>query len=468
MSAITVKIRSSIGSTFELQIQPDALTVSDLKELLTQHFAGTTATDLRLVYSGRILKDPDMVSTYSKLLWRQHASLPICSLFTSSIDIRDGHVIHVVKSGSSKAQESSSPSSTAQTSTTPTSPSTDTTQQTRSPANPPFPGGLGGLESLGGNMPDPEVMRTMMESPMMQSMMNNPELMRSIMMSNPQIRAMVEQNPEIGHVINDPNFLRQSMQMMRNPELMREMQRNNDRALSNIEAIPGGFNHLRRMYSTLQDPLESAARSTGSDSEEANQRLAERLNVQNIPENQLNTQALPNPWAPSSNSRQTSPATQASSTANPFAALGGGIGDLPSPFFNMSPANSANSGDQNNNYNNNNTTSTTNPPPLWMNPDFLQFSMRMQQMMQQQQQQQPQSGGVTGNNSSTPFPLFNPFGMQQPSTTNTTPSQPPEQRFASQITQLEEMGFSERDRNVRALLATGGDVQAAIEYLLSQ
>ena len=46
--------------------------------------------------------------------------------------------------------------------------------------------------------------------------------------------------------------------------------------------------------------------------------------------------------------------------------------------------------------------------------------------------------------------------------------EPPEQRFASQITQLEEMGFSERDRNVRALLATGGDVQAAIEYLLSQ
>lgn len=49
-----------------------------------------------------------------------------------------------------------------------------------------------------------------------------------------------------------------------------------------------------------------------------------------------------------------------------------------------------------------------------------------------------------------------------------TSSEPPEQRFASQITQLEEMGFSERDRNVRALLATGGDVQAAIEYLLSQ
>jgi ubiquilin len=127
----------------------------------------------------------------------------------------------------------------------------------------------------------------------------------------------------------------------------------------------------------------------------------------------------------------------------------------------MNPTNSGTPG------NDNNTPSGTNSPPLWMNPDFMQFSMRMQQMMQQQQQQQPQTEGA-GNTTSTPFPMFNPFGMTPPSSTNTTPSQPPEQRFASQITQLEEMGFSERDRNVRALLATGGDVQAAIEYLLSQ
>jgi hypothetical protein len=37
-------------------------------------------------------------------------------------------------------------------------------------------------------------------------------------------------------------------QAARNPELMREMMRGNDRALSNIEAMPGGFNALSRMY----------------------------------------------------------------------------------------------------------------------------------------------------------------------------------------------------------------------------
>ncbi len=46
-------------------------------------------------------------------------------------------------------------------------------------------------------------------------------------------------------------------QAARNPDLMREMMRGNDRALSNIEAMPGGFNALSRMYHQVQAPLES-------------------------------------------------------------------------------------------------------------------------------------------------------------------------------------------------------------------
>ena len=112
---------------------------------------------------------------------------------------------------------------------------------------------------------------------------------------------------------------------IRNPELMREMQRNNDRALSNIEAIPGGFNHLRRMYNTFQSPLESAMSPGGtSSSDEANARLARELNVESVPENSLNTNALPNPWAaPASNNTSSTPAA-ATPAANPFAAFGGG------------------------------------------------------------------------------------------------------------------------------------------------
>ena len=42
---------------------------------------------------------------------------------------------------------------------------------------------------------------------------------------------------------------------------MREMTRSTDRALSNIEAMPGGFNALARMYTQVQAPLEDGLAS---------------------------------------------------------------------------------------------------------------------------------------------------------------------------------------------------------------
>merc|ERR1719181_2324730 len=83
----------------------------------------------------------------------------------------------------------------------------------------------------------------------------DPNLLQSMLMANPQMQKMVEANPELGHILNDPALLRQSMEHARNPNLMREMMRNTDRAMSNIEMHPEGFNILRRMYNTIQQPL---------------------------------------------------------------------------------------------------------------------------------------------------------------------------------------------------------------------
>jgi len=47
------------------------------------------------------------------------------------------------------------------------------------------------------------------------------------------------------------------------------------------------------------------------------------------------------------------------------------------------------------------------------------------------------------------------------------PAVPPEERFQVQLQQLNEMGFQNASQNVRALLATNGNVHAAIEYILS-
>ncbi|KAI9510802.1 hypothetical protein F5148DRAFT_1176631 [Russula earlei] len=45
-------------------------------------------------------------------------------------------------------------------------------------------------------------------------------------------------------------------------------------------------------------------------------------------------------------------------------------------------------------------------------------------------------------------------------------ARPPEERFQVQLQQLQDMGFTNASQNVRALLATGGNVHSAIEYIL--
>ncbi|KAI8060266.1 hypothetical protein BC940DRAFT_312411 [Gongronella butleri] len=506
---LTLKVRPSTGRLFDVSVALDA-TILQLKEAVGQKMeAGVPASQLKLVHSGRILKDDDTCS---------------------SANLKDGHTIHVVKSKATSASSSatstpratSSPTSTHAPAATSTSPPSATPSPTAASSGPsaaatatpnsetprfgfPMMGmgqgqgqGMGDLGMGMGNM-DPEGMRQMLDSPLMQSILNNPDFMRSIIMSNPQMRRLVDENPEIGHMINDPAFLRQSIEMMRNPELMREAQRSNDRALSNIEALPGGFNHLRRMYNTLHEPLDAAAQPANPSREEANnRRLAEQLNVTSIPENTLNTSALPNPWAVNSNNT-TNASNNASSTpstapaANPFAALAGGnagnSGAFPaSPFgfpfmpFGMNQNNdNAQSSPASNNPSSTTTDSSNNAPatnmPFWMDPNFIQASMRLQQSLaeqrqqsspSQQQQQQQQQQGQQPN---FPFPFAFPFGssFQQPGAPETPAvnTEPPETRFQSQLSQLEEMGFVEKQANIRALLATGGDVQAAIEYLLN-
>ena len=54
------------------------------------------------------------------------------------------------------------------------------------------------------------------------------------------------------------------------------------------------------------------------------------------------------------------------------------------------------------------------------------------------------------------------FGAPPP-----TSNEPPEVRFASQLQQLRDMGFADTGSCVRALEATGGNVHAAVDRLLS-
>lgn len=60
-------------------------------------------------------------------------------------------------------------------------------------------------------------------------------------------------------MLNNPEMLRQTMEMARNPSMLQELMRTQDRALSNLESIPGGFSALQRMYRDVQEPFMNAA-----------------------------------------------------------------------------------------------------------------------------------------------------------------------------------------------------------------
>lgn len=60
-------------------------------------------------------------------------------------------------------------------------------------------------------------------------------------------------------MLSNPELLRQTMEMARNPSMLQELMRTQDRALSNLESIPGGYSALQRMYRDIQEPMLNAA-----------------------------------------------------------------------------------------------------------------------------------------------------------------------------------------------------------------
>jgi ubiquilin len=44
-----------------------------------------------------------------------------------------------------------------------------------------------------------------------------------------------QRNPELGHILNDPEIIRQTMEMVRNPNMFQEMMRNHDQAIRNLQ-----------------------------------------------------------------------------------------------------------------------------------------------------------------------------------------------------------------------------------------
>ena len=247
--------------------------------------------------------------------------------------VETDHTIHMVRGAAPP------PASTAPPAANNVTPAINATTATNSPAA--GFGGLlhglggsgsansGGLGSFGSGLPElsqmqqqlsenPTLMREIMNMPLMQNILNSPDLIRNIIMNNPQMREIVDRNPDLAHVLNDPSILRQTVEAARNPELMREMMRNTDRAMSNIESSPEGFNMLRRMYETVQEPFLNATTMAGEGDRSSNPFSAL---LGNHGSNQARDPAANSP-TPTSESTQGSPAPNTNQHPNPRSTTG--------------------------------------------------------------------------------------------------------------------------------------------------
>nr|CAD7405364.1 unnamed protein product [Timema cristinae] len=221
-----------------VEIEEDA----SIKDDLVAKKFSAEVDQLCLIFAGKIMKDHENLQNHN---------------------IKDGLTVHLVIKTTTRSSDSTS------------------ANQPRPPADvgaTPFGlgslGGLGGLDALGMGsanfmelqqrmqheiLGNPEMMHQILDNPLVQRLMNDPDNMRQLITSNPQMQELMERNPEISHMLNNPDLLRQTMELARNPSMMQELMRNHDRAISNLESIPGGYNALQRMYRDIQEPMLSAA-----------------------------------------------------------------------------------------------------------------------------------------------------------------------------------------------------------------
>ncbi|KAF2093379.1 hypothetical protein NA57DRAFT_48287 [Rhizodiscina lignyota] len=455
---VTINVKSGSDQKHVFTL-PLSTTIGDLKsKLSSSEYADLPADRQRLIFSGRILKDHDTLE---------------------QVKVKDGHTIHLVKSAASNARQNpaSSPSAGASSAGTTPTPAVPTNIAAGT-GNSPFAQltgarhagfhGLPGAEMFGpdggmGAPPDPEAMLGMLDDPMfvsqMNEMMNNPAMIQ-MLLNSPHVR----NNPQARMMLQNPEFRR----LMLNPEMLR-MQLQMQRAMDGMGG--GGFAMPGETDTTAQT-------GTGN----AGETQTEGQNGQQQPQNPFamfgqGQGGQANPFAalfnPPSQQPGTTPATSPPNTAsagqgtpaqptpsgqegqnqvNPFASLFGGQ-----------------TGDQQDN------AFARMTQQMMQNPEMMRMAMQAATGMMNPQNQTPGSTdantGAAGQQN--PFAgLFNPMafgagGMGALGAPEPPDSRPPEERYADQLRQLNDMGFYEFDRNVQALRRSGGSVQGAVEYLLS-
>ncbi|UKZ75575.1 hypothetical protein TrVFT333_003263 [Trichoderma virens FT-333] len=326
--------------------------------------------------------------------------------------IKPNNTIHMVKSAASNA----APAAAAAAST----PSAVPTNMASGTANNPLAGltgaryaghqiNLPGMDMFGpdggmGPPMDEERLSRMMADPNVQQSMNEA-------LNNPDfVNMLIEANPMLRNIPNAREIITSPFmrQMMSNPQMMTQamrMQRSMGRGEAAFPA-PGATD-------TTPDGAPAAEGAAGQANAQQQNPFANPLSML---QQLLN---IPPPPAPAGT--QTGIETGTTENRGAAAGTGGNTGTgqaqaAANPFAALFPPPAAGGAN-----------------PFAMNPE------QFQQMMQ----------------------MFAPQAAAAP-----PDNRPPEERYAEQLRQLNDMGFYDFDRNVAALRRSGGSVQGAVEHLL--
>ena len=304
-----------------------------------------------------------------------------------------------------------------------------------------------------GPPPDPEHMARMLQNPQFASMLNealsNPQVVDMMIQQNPMLQNM---GPQVRQMLQSPEFRR----MMTDPEQLRSMM-NMQRAMG---FGPGSGSSAFPAPGNVDDNSNTQQRATSPLGGGQPQRQ---------PFNPFAAFGAPNP--------------SGGAAANPFAALF----NNPAAFGNTPAATPP-------------ATASAGQGTPAAAPSTPAATERSEQSTQQQQQppfnpfgagsmgsqffQNPQAmqqflaamnpGGATAGaeQPANPFAALlqqmgGEGGFGAPQQQAPVDTRPPEDRYAEQLRQLNDMGFYEFERNVEALRRAGGSVQGAIEYLLN-
>ena len=281
-------------------------------------------------------------------------------------------------------------------------------------------------------------MQQMLNSPQMEAIMQNPDVMRSLFNANPQVKALMESNPEIARALNDPEIMRQSFEAARNPAMMREMMRNTDRAMGNIESIPGGFNALKKLYEEVQEPLWEAQASMNTGA----------MRSSSVQQTAPSSGPLPNPWAPTSAGPSSAGLSSAPPPSGPQFDPSAMAAMMQDPGMQQLMAGQF---------------GTSRP---FGNPDFMRALFDPQAMNAMAGLQ-----GALINGGSAPGGA--PLGISETYSQSfgsflSAANNNPEVRFKTQLQALRSMGFTDTAANLRALEASGGNINRAIDLLIQQ